>query len=108
GICAMFVGFATNTPLTIEQQFLTIITASLAAIGTAGVPGAGAIMLLFVFETIGLKMTEGSPVALAYAMILGVDAILDMGQTALNVGGDLVCTSVIAKSENELDESQWK
>lgn len=107
GICAMFVGFATNTPLTIEQQIITIITASLAAIGTAGVPGAGAIMLLLVFDTIGLSMSEGSPVALAYAMILGIDTILDMGRTALNVGGDMVCTAIIAKSENELDTNQW-
>ena len=108
GICAMFVGYATNTPLTIEQQITTVITASLAAIGTAGIPGAGAIMLLLVFETIGFKFTEGSAIATAYAMILGIDTILDMGRTSLNVGGDMVCTAIITKSENELDEMKWR
>ncbi len=108
GVCAMFVGYATNTPLTIEQQIVTVVTASLAAIGTAGIPGAGAIMLLLVFETIGLKLTEGSAIATAYAMILGIDTILDMGRTCLNVGGDMVCTAIIAKSEQELDEKAWE
>jgi len=90
GVCAMFIGFATNQPLTINQQLTVIITATLASIGTAGVPGAGAIMLIMVLESIGLKVTEGSAVAAAYAMILGIDALLDMGRTSLNVTGDMV------------------
>lgn len=108
GICAMFVGFATNHSLTISQQVTTIITATLAAIGTAGVPGAGAIMLLLVFESIGLSITEGSAVAAAYAMILGLDVLLDMGRTCLNVAGDMVCTVIVSKSEKELDTSKWR
>jgi len=107
GVCAMFVGYATGNELTISQQIITIITATLAAIGTAGIPGAGAIMLLMVFESIGLNVTEG-PTAAAYAMILGIDVVLDMGRTCLNVAGDMVCSVLVAKSENELDESKWK
>lgn len=108
GVCAMFIGFATNQPLTFNQQLTVVITATLASIGTAGVPGAGAIMLIMVLESIGLKITEGSSVAAAYAMILGIDALLDMGRTCLNVTGDLVGSSIVAKSEKELDTAKWK
>jgi Na+/H+-dicarboxylate symporter len=107
GVCAMFIGYAVGQPLTFNQQATVVITATLASIGTAGVPGAGAIMLLMVLESIGLKVTEGSAVATAYAMILGIDALLDMGRTCLNVGGDMVGTLVVAKSEKELDMSKW-
>jgi len=108
GICAMFIGYATNQPLTLNQQLTVIITATLASIGTAGVPGAGAIMLIMVLESVGLKVVEGSAVAAAYAMILGIDALLDMGRTCLNVTGDLVGSSIVAKTEKELDMSKWK
>ncbi|MCX8012954.1 MAG: dicarboxylate/amino acid:cation symporter [Rectinema sp.] len=107
GVCAMFIGFATNQPLTVNQQLTVIITATLASIGTAGVPGAGAIMLLMVLESIGLKVIEGSAVAAAYAMILGIDALLDMGRTCLNVTGDMVGSAIVAKTEKELDMSKW-
>ena len=107
GVCAMFIGFATGQPLTWSQQATVIITATLASIGTAGVPGAGAIMLLMVLESIGLKVTEGSANAAAYAMILGIDAILDMGRTCLNVTGDMVGTVIVARTEKELDEAKW-
>lgn len=107
GVCAMFIGYATGNPLTFNQQLTVVITATLASIGTAGVPGAGAIMLLMVLESIGLKVTEGSSVAAAYAMILGIDALLDMGRTALNVTGDMAGTAIVAKTEKELDMSKW-
>ena len=107
GVCAMFIGYATGNPLTFNQQLTVVITATLASIGTAGVPGAGAIMLLMVHESIGLKVTEGSAVAAAYAMILGIDALLDMGRTALNVAGDMAGTTIVAKSEKELDLAKW-
>ncbi|MFQ3547552.1 MAG: cation:dicarboxylase symporter family transporter, partial [Termitinemataceae bacterium] len=107
GVCAMFIGYATGNPLTLSQQLTVVITATLASIGTAGVPGAGAIMLLMVMESIGLKITEGSAVAAAYAMILGIDAILDMGRTWVNVTGDMVGSVVVSKSEQELDTSKW-
>ncbi|WP_304225674.1 dicarboxylate/amino acid:cation symporter [Gracilinema caldarium] len=108
GVCAMFIGYATGNPLTFNQQAMVVITATLASIGTAGVPGAGAIMLLMVLESVGLKVAEGSAVAAAYAMILGIDALLDMGRTWLNVTGDMVGSAIVSKSEKELDESKWK
>ncbi|MCX7023935.1 MAG: dicarboxylate/amino acid:cation symporter [Spirochaetes bacterium] len=108
GVCAMFIGYATGNPLTFNQQATVVVTATLASIGTAGVPGAGAIMLLMVLESIGLKVTEGSAIAAAYAMILGIDALLDMGRTSLNVTGDIVGSAIVAKSEKELDLAMWK
>jgi len=107
GVCAMFIGYATGNPLTFNQQAIVVVTATLASIGTAGVPGAGAIMLLMVLESIGLKVTEGSAVAAAYAMILGIDALLDMGRTCLNVTGDVAGSAIVAKSEKELDLTKW-
>jgi Na+/H+-dicarboxylate symporter len=107
GVCAIFVGFAIGTPLTFSQQLTIIATSLLASIGTAGVPGAGAIMLMMVLESVGLKVEAGTPVALAYAMIFGIDALLDMGRTACNVTGDLAVTCVVAKSENEMDLARW-
>ena len=107
GVCAMFIGYATGHPLTIDQQLTVVITATLASIGTAGVPGAGAIMLLMVLESIGLKVETGSAVAAAYAMILGIDALLDMGRTSLNVTGDMAGSAIVAKAERELDVEKW-
>lgn len=107
GVCAMFIGYATGHPLTIDQQLTVVITATLASIGTAGVPGAGAIMLLMVLESIGLKVETGSAVAAAYAMILGIDALLDMGRTSLNVTGDMAGSAIVAKAEKELDVEKW-
>jgi len=103
GICAIFVANAIGSPLNFTQQLTVIITAVLASIGTAGVPGAGAIMLLLVLNSVGLPVADGSPVAMAYAMILGIDALLDMGRTSLNVTGDMACTTIVAKTENEID-----
>jgi Na+/H+-dicarboxylate symporter len=108
GVCALFIGFAVGMPLTLPQQLTVILTAVLASIGTAGVPGAGAIMLLMVLETVGLPLHEGSPIAAAYAMILGIDAILDMGRTCINVTGDLTGTTLVAKSEKMIDTKVWE
>ena len=108
GVCAIFVGFAIGSPLTLSQQITVIMTAVLASIGTAGVPGAGAIMLLMVLNAVGLKVEPGTTVAMAYAMIFGIDALLDMGRTALNVTGDLAVTCAVAKSEGELDQTYWE
>jgi len=108
GVCALFIAFAINMPLSFNQQMTVIITAVLASIGTAGVPGAGAIMLLMVLNSIGLPVEAGTPVAAAYAMILGIDALLDMGRTCLNVTGDMVGTTIVSKSEKEIDLSKWE
>ncbi len=107
GVCAIFVGFAIGMPLTLGQQLTVIATAVLASIGTAGVPGAGAIMLLMVLDSVGLKVEPGTAVAAAYAMIFGIDALLDMGRTAVNVTGDLAGTCIVAKTEGELDQEKW-
>ena len=108
GVCTIFVALTVmGHNLSLEQMGLVVVTATLASIGTAGVPGAGAIMLLMVLETIGLPVTQGTAVAAAYAMILGVDALFDMGRTALNVTGDLVCTAVVSKKMGLLDEQKW-
>lgn len=108
GVCALFIGFAVGLPLSVTQQLTVILTAVLASIGTAGVPGAGAIMLLLVLDTVGLPIEQGSPVAAAYAMILGIDAILDMGRTCINVTGDMTGTVLVAKSEKLLNTAKWK
>lgn len=107
GVCSMFIGYATDMPLTFDQQLTVVITATLASIGTAGIPGAGAIMLLMVMDSIGLSVQPGSNIAAAYAMILGIDALLDMGRTGLNVTGDLVGSVVVAKSEKGLNLGIW-
>ena len=80
----------------------------LAAVGTAGVPGAGSIMLLMVLNSIGLDINSDVNVAAAYGMILGIDAILDMGRTALNISGDLCGTAVVAKLTKQMDMNKWK
>ena len=108
GVCALFVAFAIGRPLSFSEQMIVILTATLASIGTAGVPGAGAIMLLLVLDSVGLPVEPGSAVAAAYAMILGIDAILDMGRTCINVTGDMVGTAIVAKSEGELDITNWE
>lgn len=107
GVCALFVAFAIGTPLDFGSQMTIIITATLASIGAAGVPGAGVIILLMVLNSVGLEVKEGSAVAMAYAMILGIDAILDMGRTSLNVTGDLAGAAIVAKTDKSLDMSKW-
>ncbi|WP_028358167.1 dicarboxylate/amino acid:cation symporter [Brackiella oedipodis] len=107
GVCAMFIAYAIGYDLSLAQQLTIIITAVLASVGTAGVPGAGAIMLLIVLKSVGLDIEEGSAVAAAYAMILGIDSILDMGRTSLNVTGDMAGTALVSKSEGLLDKAQY-
>ena len=106
GVCSLFIANACGIDLTMGHYITLVITSILAAIGTAGIPGAGAIMLLLILESIGLKV-EGN-VAIAYGMILGIDAILDMGRTSMNVVGDVVASIWVAKTEDELDESKWE
>ena len=106
GVCATFIANAVGMPLDASQQMTVIITAVLASIGTAGVPGAGAIMLIMVMNSVNLDVTQGN-VKLAYAMILGIDALLDMGRTSMHIVGDLCGTCVVAKLEDEMDPSFW-
>ena len=98
GVCAFFLVMSCfGRGLTFGEMGMIVLLATLASIGTAGVPGAGAIMLAMVMQGINLPIAEGTILAGAYAMILGIDALLDMGRTALNVTGDLTCTCCIAK-----------
>jgi Na+/H+-dicarboxylate symporter len=109
GVCATFIALSVwGYGFSLPQMGIIVVTATLASIGTAGVPGAGAIMLLLVLDSVGLPVTAGSPVAGAYAMILGIDALLDMGRTALNVTGDLACTTVVASRMKELNMKKWE
>ncbi|MBR5094054.1 MAG: dicarboxylate/amino acid:cation symporter [Oscillospiraceae bacterium] len=105
GVCAFFLVMSCYARgLTYGEMAMIVLLATLASIGTAGVPGAGAIMLAMVMQGINLPIAEGTVLAGAYAMILGIDAILDMGRTALNVFGDLTCTCCIAKKLGYLKE----
>ena len=99
GICALFVANAFGLPLTIGQQAMVVLSATLASIGTAGVPGAGTVMLGMVLAQVGLPV-EG------IALILGVDRILDMVRTMINITGDAACSIVIARTEGELAEGE--
>ncbi len=107
GVCAIFIANAVGMSLDAGQQMTIVLTAVLASIGTAGVPGAGAIMLLMVLESVGLKVEAGSAVAVAYGMILGIDALLDMGRTSMNVVGDLSGVVAVAKSEKTLEMDKF-
>ncbi len=94
GVCALFVAQAFNIPLTLDMQIGIVVTATLASIGTAGVPGAGLIMLTMVLTSVGLPI-EG------IALVAGIDVILDAARTCLNVTGDTAVCAVVAASEGE-------
>jgi len=97
GVCALFVAQAFGIDLSIGAQLGILLTATLASIGTAGVPGAGLIMLTLVLTQAGLPV-EG------VALIAGIDAVLDMARTAINVTGDATVATVVARSEGELTD----
>ena len=97
GISVMFIAQIYGISLGFNDYIMVILSAVLASIGTAGVPGVGMVMLTMVLASVNLPL-EG------IALIMGVDRIIDMLRTAVNVAGDNICTILIAKSENELDE----
>ena len=94
-VATVFIAQAYDMSLGVGEQLTIVITAVLASIGTAAVPGAGIIMLVIILEAVGVP-TEG------IALILGVDRILDMLRTATNVTGDAAVCAVIAHSEKQL------
>lgn len=96
GVAALFIAQVYGVDLTLSQAMVVILTSLLGAIGTAGVPGAGVIMLSIVLNAVGLPL-EG------IGIILAVDRIVDMGRSALNVTGDLIAAMVVAKVEREVD-----
>ncbi|WP_392343649.1 dicarboxylate/amino acid:cation symporter [Pseudoalteromonas prydzensis] len=97
GVATVFIAQVFSVDLTISDYLMVILTATLASVGTAGVPGVGLIMLAMVLNQVGLPV-EG------IAIIIGVDRLLDMTRTAVNVTGDCMVTCVVAKSEGQLDE----
>jgi Na+/H+-dicarboxylate symporter len=98
GVATIFIAQVYGLDLTLSQQLLVVLTATLASIGAAGVPGVGMITLTLVLQTVGVPV-EG------IALILGVDRILDMCRTAVNITGDSSCAVVVAASEGELAET---
>lgn len=100
GVATFFVAQVYNIPVTMSMMLTVVLTATLASIGTAGVPGAGALMLAMVLQSVGLPL-EG------IGLIMGVDRLVDMARTAINVTGDAACTVIIAQSEGELDEETF-
>ena len=98
GVATVFIANAYGVDLGTAGYLTVILMSVLASIGTAGVPGVGLIMLSMVFTQVGLPV-EG------IGLILGVDRLLDMIRTAVNVSGDAVVSVIVAKSEKKLDES---
>lgn len=96
GVAAVFIAEVYMIDLGLSAYLTIILTAALASVGTAGVPGVGMITLSMVLQSAGLPL-EG------IALIIGVDRIIDMFRTTVNVLGDIACTLVVAKSENEFD-----
>ena len=96
GVATVFIAQAFAIDLTASDYLLVILTATLASIGTAGVPGVGLVTLALVLQQVGLPV-EG------IALIIGVDRILDMLRTAVNVTGDAAVATIVAASENDLD-----
>ncbi|WP_242835450.1 dicarboxylate/amino acid:cation symporter [Eubacterium callanderi] len=96
GVAVVFAAQAFGIPLGIPDYVTVIATATLASIGTAGVPGVGLITLSMVFNSVGLPI-EG------IALIMGIDRILDMARTAVNITGDAVCTTIVASQDKAVN-----
>ncbi len=96
-VAVMFIAQIYGIDITVGQQLIVVLTATLASIGAAGVPSAGIITLIIVLNAVGL----GQHVQAGIALILGVDRILDMIRTSVNVTGDLAAAAVVARSEGE-------
>ncbi len=96
GVATVFIAQAFNIDISMTGYLMVILTATLASIGTAGVPGVGLITLALVLQQVGLPV-EG------IALIIGVDRLLDMMRTAVNVTGDATVSTIVARSEGKLD-----
>ncbi len=100
GVATVFVAQVYGIDLGIQEYLMVILTATLASIGTAGVPGVGLVMLAMVFKQVGIPI-EG------ISLIVGVDRLLDMTRTAVNVTGDAVVSCVVAKSEKQFNQTVY-
>ena len=101
GVAVVFAAQAFGILLT-PMDYVTVIgTATLASIGTAGVPSVGLVTLTMVFNSVGLPVE-------AIGLIMGIDRILDMARTAVNITGDAVCTTIVAHQNNAIDKEVFK
>ena len=96
-VAVMFIAQIYGIPISLTGQLTIVLTATLASVGAAGVPSSGIITLIIVLQSVGL----GAQVEAGIALILGVDRILDMLRTAVNVTGDMSCAAFVARSEGE-------
>ena len=96
GVAVVFAAQAFGIHLTMTDYITVIGTATLASIGTAGVPSVGLVTLTMVFNSVGLPVE-------AIGLIMGIDRILDMSRTAVNITGDAVCTTIVAHQNKALD-----
>lgn len=94
GVCTIFIAACYGINLTLAQIVTVVLTATLASIGTAGVPGAGMVMLAMVLQSVGLPV-EG------IALVAGVDRIFDMGRTTVNITGDAACALIVSSLEDK-------
>jgi Na+/H+-dicarboxylate symporter len=101
GCATFFLASMYGIDLGINEILIIVITATIASIGTAGIPSAGIIMLTVIFTQIGIPL-EG------ITLLLGVDRLLDMMRTSVNVSGDLCISCIVASSENKLDHNTFK
>lgn len=100
GVATVFIAQVYGIDLTFSDYLLVVLTATLASIGTAGVPGVGLVMLAMVLQQVNLPV-EG------IALIIGVDRLLDMTRTAVNITGDAMVSCLVGKSENCFDETVY-
>ena len=94
GVCAIFIASCYGIQLTGAQMLTIVLTATLASVGTAGVPGAGMVMLAMVLASVGLPVD-------GIALVAGVDRIFDMGRTTLNITGDASCAIIVSNLLNK-------
>ena len=99
GVAAVFIANALGVPLDLGQQLMIVLTAALASIGTAAVPGVGIVMLVIVLKQVGLPEA-------GIGLILAVDRPLDMCRTVLNVTGDATVATIVASSEGLVHEGE--
>lgn len=98
GVATVFIAQVVGGDLTLGQLLTVLLTATLASIGTAGVPGVGIIMLSMVLTSVGLPVE-------AISLILGVDRLLDMCRTAMNITGDAVCAVYVERTEGKQNDN---
>ena len=100
GVAVIFISNAYGIPLTMADFMTVILTATIASVGTAGIPSVGLITLSMVLQSVGLPV-EG------IAIIMGIDRILDMARTAVNISGDAVGTTIVANSVGAFDKEKF-